>query len=146
MITHFQGEHRFLSNFWLCDVVFEGLCYKSSEAAYQAAKTLNESQRRVFLTLGPGAAKRKGRELKIRPDWDAVKLQVMEQILQNKFAQNPELQEKLLQTAPQELIEGNHWGDTFWGVDDRKGGQNHLGRLLMKLRDELHDPVNDPAF
>lgn len=123
--------------------MFEGLKYGSSEAAYQAGKTLDPQKRAVFCTIAPGASKRKGRELQIRPDWGKVKIDVMRVILRDKFTRNPELREALLQTGTQELIEGNHWGDTFWGVDDKRGGQNHLGRLLMELRGSLADPLED---
>lgn len=71
----------------------------------------------------------------MRSDWEDIKLQIMEDLLVQKFAY-PELKEKLLQTGDQLLVEGNYWGDTFWGVDNKKGGLNHLGKLLMKIREQ----------
>ena len=80
-----------------------------------------------------------GRLVPLRPDWEAVKVGIMEEIVRAKFIQHPELAARLLATGDKVLVEGNHWGDTFWGVDTRTGqGHNHLGRILMKVREELH--------
>jgi ribA/ribD-fused uncharacterized protein len=129
----------FLSNFYPAEVRFEGLVYQTAENAFQAAKTLDPFQREWFMHVPPGAAKREGQRLHLRPMWDEVKLQVMETILRDKFS-DPGLAEQLLATGTRKLIEGNTWGDEFWGVDLRtKQGKNHLGRLLMKIRKELRD-------
>ena len=74
----------------------------------------------------------------MRSDWEGVKLQVMEDLLVQKFA-HAELKTQLSQTGNALLVEGNYWGDSFWGVDNRKGGQNHLGKLLMKIRDKKEE-------
>lgn len=136
MIDSFQGEHRWLSNFWPAVVLFEGETYPSVEHAYVAAKTLDLELRREIRTVNsPGSVKRIGRGITLRPDWEAVKLEVMEHLLREKF-KDPTLRSQLIATADQELVEGNHWGDTFWGVC-RGVGQNNLGRLLMKIRSEV---------
>jgi ribA/ribD-fused uncharacterized protein len=146
-INRFQGEYRFLSNFWMCPVFYEGKLYPSSEHAYQAAKTLREGQREYIRSAKTaGSAKRRGREITLRPDWDEVKVDVMRAILEEKFgldhlsvgyqtgkAHKQELAEKLLATGDAVLIEGNTWGDTFWGVC-KGSGQNWLGFLLMEIR------------
>lgn len=145
MITEFQGKYRFLSNFWICDVVYDGLTYPSSEHAYQAAKLPKEDRsmlakgpRQLIAYQAPGKAKKLGRHVKLPPDWDKKKIDIMREILYSKFTGNIDLKEKLLATAPLELQEGNRWGDKFWGVDLRYGyGENHLGKLLMELRYEL---------
>jgi len=134
-ILEFQGEYRFLSNFWPAEVHFEGEYYPSVEHAYVAAKTLDPTLRKQFQSGSPGAVKRAGRQLQLRPDWEEVKLTVMRRLLYLKF-QNPELREKLLATGERELVEGNNWSDFYWGVCRGKG-QNHLGRLLMEVRAEL---------
>ena len=88
----------------------------------------------------PGKAKRAGKYLQLRFDWNDVKLSIMEDLVREKFINNWELSEKLLNTKDAELIEGNCWGDTFWGMDLRHNppiGGNHLGKILMKVRDEL---------
>jgi hypothetical protein len=114
-VTSFDGEYRFLSNFWPAQVEFEGITYTSSEHAYQAAKTTNPSERQKIKDLPtPGKAKRAGQKVTMRPDWDAVKLKVMEDILRSKFS-DPELRKKLHQITG-EIQEGNTWGDTLGSV------------------------------
>jgi N-glycosidase YbiA len=138
-ISSFTGDYSFLSNFHPAEVSLDDINYPSVEHAYQAAKTLNKEERKPFHKLPPimaAASKKLGRKLSIRADWEDVKLQIMEDLLVQKFA-IPELKEKLLQTKNALLVEGNWWGDQFWGVDARKGGQNHLGKLLMKIRDQI---------
>lgn len=135
-ITHFRGEYRWLSNFWPVTVTLEGMDFPSVEAAYQAAKTLDLEVRAQIAALSrPGEAKRMGRKLNIRDGWDGMKLQVMEDLLRQKFA-DPELRQKLLATGDAHVEERNTWDDRFWGVCDGEG-ENHLGRLLMLIRDEL---------
>lgn len=134
-ITRFWDEHRFLSNFSSPAIRFEGTLYPSLENAYQAAKTVDPFERAAFLTLAPGAAKRQGRRVTLRSDWDAVKRDVMEELVRQKF-ENPQYRHLLLATGRRELIEGNNWNDTYWGVCNGRG-ENHLGRILMRVRDEL---------
>lgn len=135
MIDSFTGPYRWLSNFWIVPVMFEGVQYRSVEHAYVAAKTLDLDKREEIRAVEtPGQVKRLGRKLTLRPDWDAVKLGVMEILLRSKFRQE-HLRKLLLSTGSVELIEGNTWGDTYWGVCDGVG-ENHLGKLLMKLRSE----------
>lgn len=137
MIDRFSGDYRFLSNFWPVPVEFEGVVYPSTEHAFQAAKTLDVAVRRdIAGTKKPGEAKQLGRALALRPDWEQVKLDVMEEVLRCKFAPGTALAEKLAATGAQDLIEGNTWDDCFWGIC-RGQGTNHLGRLLMKIRAEL---------
>lgn len=143
MINEFTGKYRFLSNFYMCGVEFEGKVYKSSEHAFVAAKTLDHGLRAGINALAtPADAKKFGRTISLRPDWDTFKFEAMYLILQSKFTRNPELKQKLLDTGYEELVEGNHWGDKIWGVDLRTNfGQNHLGLLLMKVRDQLRQEV-----
>jgi ribA/ribD-fused uncharacterized protein len=137
-IAAFTGSHRFLSNFWPCRIEMDGMYYPSVEHAYQAAKTLDRKDRRIIQQQPkPGAAKRAGRRLtSLRPDWDDIKLGVMEQLVHYKFEHDPDLRTRLVSTYPEELVEGNTWGDRFWGVCDGTG-ENHLGRILMRVREEL---------
>lgn len=135
-IDKFDGEHRWLSNFFSCPVhLSEDEQYPSVEAAYQAAKTMDPEKRKRFQTAKPAEAKRWGKILPIRPDWNTYRLGVMEDLLRQKFSV-PFFAEKLLATGEEELIEGNWWGDTFWGVCKGEG-ENNLGKLLMKIRKEL---------
>lgn len=138
-ISDFHGEaHAFLGNFFEVQVAYRGLTYGSAEAAFQAQKCLTEAERLPFTQARPSRSKGMGRRVKLRGDWEEVKLGIMEEIVRAKFVQHPELAARLLATGDRHLIEGNTWGDTFWGVDTRTGrGENHLGRILMKIRDEL---------
>ena len=137
MIREFQGNHRWLSNFTLVEVTLDGIKYPSTENAYQAAKTLNAEQRKQFETITSGQAKRAGRRVDVRADWDDVKLAVMEDLTRQKYTQEP-FRSKLLATGSRVIQEGNAWGDTFWGIC--KGvGKNHLGKLIMKVRSELQE-------
>ena len=86
--------------------------------------------------------KRRGRAVSLRPDWEQVKLGLMEEIVYAKFSQNEELRRLLLSTGDRVLIEGNTWNDTFWGVSLKSGnGQNHLGKILMKVRKRMLDDI-----
>lgn len=138
-ITDFHEEqYRFLSNFYEAKVEYKGLAFGSNEAAFQAQKCITEEEKAQFTEFGPGKSKGVGRRVRLRPDWEQVKVGIMEEIVRAKFTQHPELAAKLLETGDKVLVEGNHWGDTCWGVDTRTGqGENHLGRILMKVREEL---------
>lgn len=135
MIDSFTGQYRFLSNFYPAWVHYKGIDYPSVEHAYQAQKTDIPSEQVAISKLStPAQAKRMGRQVKWRRDWDKVKVGVMRDLLQIKFAQQ-ELLQKLLATGDEQLVEGNWWGDRFWGVCHGEG-QNMLGKLLMEVREQ----------
>ena len=136
MIKVFDGEYAFLSNFYERKVEYDGITYGSSEAAFQAQKTLDIEERLQFATLTPMQSKRKGRKVALRPDWEGVKVLTMYEIVLAKFTQNPDLAEKLIATGDEELVEGNYWHDTFWGVCDGVG-TNFLGKILMDVRENI---------
>lgn len=145
IIDTFRGPHFFLSNFFPhlmilpdADVLAfaAGRHAPTVEHGFQAAKALNAiDAERTLRAPSPGAAKRQGRDIRCRSDWLAVRIRVMELLLRTKFS-DPELRERLRATAPAALVEGNTWGDAFWGVCNGRG-ENLLGKLLMKVRDEL---------
>ena len=136
-ISNFIGDYGFLSNFYDSEIIDnDGRKYKTVEHYYQAQKTLDlNDQEKIRNSPSPGIAKKLGRKVVMRNDWDKVKIFIMEKALRMKFNQNLELKKKLIETNGYELIEGNWWHDTYWGVCNGKG-QNHLGQLLMKLRNE----------
>lgn len=136
-IESFSGNYRFLSNFFrpTANVVLDGVEYSSVEHAYQAAKTTDTEARKQFQFGTPSGAKRLGRELSLRFDWETVKEVVMLDLLRQKFI-GTDLEASLLSTEDAELIEGNYWQDIYWGVCGGVG-QNRLGVLLMQVRDEL---------
>jgi ribA/ribD-fused uncharacterized protein len=145
-ITSFSGDYRFLSNFALGGVVqYDGIFYKTVEHAYQAAKTVDEAERRrIHVAKHPGEAKKVGKKLTLRPNWDEIKLDIMLDLLKQKFSVG-EFRIKLIDTGDAELIEGNTWHDNYWGdcvcskpkCDDL--GRNWLGKLLMQVRKELRN-------
>jgi len=136
-IKGFFGPYRFLSNFWLCPVEYEGRGYTSTEAAYQASKVSPETAhlRDQFIGLAPGKAKRVGRRIPIRNDWEQIKFKVMLDLQRVKY-QDAGLKTMLLATGGAYLEETNTWGDEIWGVCNGKG-KNALGKLIMQVRKEI---------
>lgn len=133
-IKKFRGEFYFLSNFYNAEIIYEDKHYQNNEAAFQAMKCPERAEE--FRYLNGAEAKRLGRHVPLRSDWESVKENIMHGICLAKFTQNPELKVKLLETGNRELIEGNAWNDTYWGVCNGYG-KNKLGRILMQIRDEL---------
>lgn len=136
MINSFTGKYFFLSNFYEAPVKWKGITYRNNEAAFQSAKVLDKTLRKEFSDLDPSSAKRKGRQVKLRPGWDEIKFDIMYDICYEKFSQNEDLKIKLLDTGEEHLEEGNNWGDKIWGTVKGKG-QNLLGKILMEVREEL---------
>jgi ribA/ribD-fused uncharacterized protein len=134
-ITSFTGKYRFLSNFYYAPVILDGEVYPTVEHAYQAAKRTDPEYRQLIRICDkPGDAKRLGRN-KQGPDWKTKSLDIMLNLLRQKF-KNPDLKRYLLNTEDAELIEGNTWNDTFWGQCPVGVGENHLGKLLIQVREE----------
>lgn len=167
MIAGFKDEYRFLSNFYNAPVTYNGVTYKNSEAAFQAAKfthltpddirakvspsiidgydfdlTDDHCVEHAFADMSAADAKKLGRKLPIRPDWEDVKFDIMREIVDSKFANNAYLKRKLLATGDEQLVERNWWHDNIWGdcACDRcksKAGKNMLGVILMETRARL---------
>lgn len=132
-ISGFEGKYRFLSNF-----------VGGVENKFQAAKTDDLDVREWVLSAPtPGEAKRRGRSFRMkrvmRSDWDRKKDEIMDLLVAEKFSQEP-YRSQLLATGDEELIEDNWWGDQYWGVCQGEG-QNKLGKILMKIRNELRQPT-----
>lgn len=138
MINSFTGEYFFLSNFYSAPVTYEGITYYNNEAAFQAQKCTDKSDMQQFAQLDPSQAKRLGRSITLRKDWEQVKISLMTEIVRAKFTQNPELAEKLAATGSAHLEEGNNWGDRIWGTVNGVGA-NNLGKILMQIRNELRE-------
>lgn len=137
IINQFRGEYSYLSNFYEAPLTVLGIPFQSSEAAYMACKTENIELRRKFSTLSPKEAKYEGRKLTLRPNWNGLmRLECMELCVRSKFAHNPDLIQKLINTGHSQLVEGNYWGDKYWGVCLKTNeGKNMLGEILMAVRD-----------
>jgi ribA/ribD-fused uncharacterized protein len=139
VIDSFRGNYFFLSNFYPVKIVIDCIEYPSSEHAYQAQKTLDTVEmKRIAIAPTAKDSKRLGRLLKIRDDWDAVKIDVMRMVVMAKFSQNNDLKKNLLGTEGKELIEANSWGDKFWGTCEGDG-KNWLGKILMETREKLQE-------
>jgi len=139
-IDRFNGDYAFLSNFFNIPVRVWGVTYPTSEHAYQAAKTATQVDHDAILSCAtPGNAKRLGRRVQIRPRWDEMRVSVMREVQQAKFS-NPYMASALLKTGDVELIEGNTWNDTWWGMCNGIG-ENHLGKILMQVREEVRARV-----
>ena len=135
-IRGFFNEWRFLSNFYPCTIKYNGLLFPSVENAYMSAKCKFEEDRIKFVDIEPSEAKKLGYKIKLREDWEDVKLKIMNELVHHKFFFNSELGDKLLETGDKYLEELNFWGDTFWGVYQGKG-KNNLGKILMSVRNQL---------
>ena len=135
----FFGDRRYLSNFDETSFVFNKQTYKSVEHAYQSLKSKDhDEQKKVRDADTPGKTKRLGRDITLRADWETIKFKLMEKLVFEKFSQNDDLKDKLIETGDDFLVEYNWWNDRIWGVCDGKG-RNRLGHILMKVRDILKD-------
>ena len=139
----FRDDYYFLSNFYPCQVNYNGKLYQSTEAAFQAQKSLDEAIQWKFTGLSARDARTVGKKIELRPDWEEVKDGIMEEILCVKFS-NPVLREKLLETEGMYLEETNGWHDNYWGnctCDNCKHipGKNTLGKILMCIRDKIRE-------
>ena len=140
VITRFESEYRFLSNFYECEIKYSGFVYQSVEAAYQAQKCNDDKARVPFQYMSASESKKIGQTAALRPDWNDVKERIMCDLVLCKFTAHKELADKLISTNGYMLIEGNDWHDNFWGVcicKDCKNieNNNHLGEILMSVRD-----------
>lgn len=144
VIAGFKNEYRWASNFGPARLTIHSVEYPTAEHAYQAQKILDrEARLRIAALESPGEAKRYGRHVELRPDWEHVKKIIMLQVVLAKFAQNEDLGRLLTATEDAMLIEANSWHDNFWGSclcrrcgnGDLNYGLNYLGRILMMVRD-----------
>ena len=133
---------NWFSNFVPNDKPFkhQGIRYLTVENFYQAMKTLDVEERKLIASVTPSRAKYLGRKLKqegrLRSDWYSINLSVMEAALRVKFAKGTSWHTKLMESGTEEIVEWNNWGDTFFGKTLEGKGENHLGKLLMRLRSE----------
>ena len=147
MINKFEGRYSFLSNFYPSEIEHQGIKYPTVEHYYVAMKadssqiingmhySLDDFREMISKISTPGQVKRLGRKIQLRKNWNSYKLEVMNWVVRDKFKQE-DLKELLISTGDEELIEGNTWNDTFWGVCNGKG-KNHLGKILMEVRNEI---------
>ena len=145
MITEFDGKYAFLSNFFYAPFVYDGIIYPTNEHFFQAMKTLDQEKRKqIAEAKTPGAAKRMGRQVQLREDWEQVKYTAMRVGVERKFDAHHGLAKKLIATGDAILIEGNSWHDNTWGSCfcpkcAAIAGKNWLGEILMERRKELKE-------
>jgi ribA/ribD-fused uncharacterized protein len=133
----FFGELRYLSNFHLCSITYEGITYPSSEHLYMAFKTTDNTIRQSIANISESKEVKKfGRTIDLRPNWDNIRVKMMYIAVSEKFKQNKNLADKLIDTGDLELVEHNWWRDKFWGKHFDEG-ENNLGKILMRVRKEL---------
>lgn len=146
MINYFDGKFDFLSNFYPSMITDGEIWFPTVEHYYQAAKAKNkEDYKAIAAAPTPGKAKKLGREAEMRADWEEVKDDIMLEALRQKFSHKL-LKEKLLATGEERLEEGNYWHDNIWGkcycVECQNTvGQNKLGKMLMKIREEIKSSI-----
>lgn len=148
-VRGFAGLFAFLSNFFET-IIFtpKGLRVATVEHLFQAAKTKDVlDQKDILCSPGPTTARRKGRKVKLRSNWEQVKVKWMKEFLLWKFRSSTILSDYLMATGTVLLVEDNGWHDNFWGdchCDKCKDipGRNVLGILLMEVRTELQDEWN----
>lgn len=148
IINDFSGQYRYLSNFYKCYIEYKGVVFNTVEAAFQAAKVKTNNNTdmiealNAFAKMTPSEAKKAGRKVILREDWEKVKNDIMYELVRLKFTMNQELGLKLISTGNAYLIEGNTWHDNYWGsckcqkCKDRVKA-NKLGEILMYVREEL---------
>ena len=141
----FKDEYNFLSNFYLSRFLYHGTFWRSVEHAFQAAKCKDLEMNEYIHSLElPAEAKKIGRKVELRLDWEDVKIGIMADLILCKFTQNEELKNKLLKTNSMYLEEGNWWHDNFWGncycdkCKDTKG-ENILGIILIEVREYIKE-------
>jgi ribA/ribD-fused uncharacterized protein len=139
-ITDFHDGYTYLSNFSSHALLISGQKWPTVEHAFQAAKTTDRGQQQMIrAATSPGLAKRLGKTVTLRPNWNDMRVRVMEKLVALKFAQWPELGLKLRATGDALIVEGNKWHDNFWGSCScprcqHITGENHLGLILMQIR------------
>lgn len=135
-ITRFKGKYLFLSSMYICPIEYKGIKYNSSEVAFQSMKFDNEEMRREIAKLSAKAAHEIGRKYPLKKNWHNIKEDIMYDITLCKFKQNKDLAKMLINTGTKELIQENNWNDTVWGTVNGIG-ENKLGKILMKVREEI---------
>jgi ribA/ribD-fused uncharacterized protein len=146
-------KRNWFSNFVQMDepLVEDGIAYWTVEQYYQAMKTLNTNHRSTIATSSAGDAKKLGRKVELRPDWEEIKLSVMEKALRYKFQRGTSQYKKLMSTGSEKIVEWNYWHDNYWGVCtcqrcSARRGENHLGKILMKIREENQDKSSERRY
>jgi len=141
-----ESEYDYVfSNFAPSTIALGGIEYPTVEHAYQAQKSMDEADKRnIALAASPGKAKRMGRRVKVRGDWEDVKYSIMVECLRQKFLGNALFAEVLLGTGDEWLAEdASLWNDKEWGLGKDGKGKNLLGKALMEARTFLKQKLEE---
>lgn len=143
-ILEFQANYKWLSNFARVPITLDGITYQSVEHAFMSAKCDDPDWKRFCQTThSPGIVKKASRNVKLIENWDIVKINIMRQLIDQKFDKEP-FRSLLITTNSRHIQEGNRWGDRFWGVDINSGiGENWLGNIIMEKRSRLLSTKGD---
>ncbi len=132
-------NYQMFSNFYPCKVKYRDEIFDSSEAAFQASKCWERVK--DFIGISALESKQLGKRVKLRPDWEEVKDEIMYEVCLAKFCQNPDLRKTLLSTGETVLVEKTNWHDRYWGICTcgrcKSTGRNQLGKTLMRVRETL---------
>jgi N-glycosidase YbiA len=145
VIGFYPREFYCLDNFSSFKVKYDGYLYSSLEEAYQTIGFL-ESAPEIANEIKNSHSAHEAQKIaylnkdKQRNDWDQVKVTIMEQLLRAKIEQNPYVKKKLLETKDYMIVEDSP-KDNYWGWGYNRDGENQLGKLWMKLRDELNNQI-----
>lgn len=135
MISEFRGDYAWLSNFYPSKIYYDGYYFSCVECAYQSQKNNDVSWKLFCSEHDAKIVKRESKKINLIYNWDYIKFYIMLDCLNLKFRQEP-FKSLLVATEDHELIEGNNWGDTYWGICNGKG-KNTLGKMLMSIRNDL---------
>lgn len=139
VINQFKGEYDFLNNRFGCHFIWQGQLYGNAEAAFQASKCEEMSDRKAYANCSADKAALKGKEQIPYSGWEESRLDIMKSILKAKFEQNPALMKKLADTGSRILINGNNKQENYWGIDLYSWqGENYLGEILMNIRERRY--------
>lgn len=143
MIREFKNEFRWLSNFYPVKIILDGVQFQSIEHAYMSQKSDDIKWKNFCSNYNSkaGDVKKQSRTIKLKSNWDEIKLEVMKECIRQKFSQEP-FRTKLLKTGNEHIQEGNMWNDKFWGVCLKTNkGENNLGKLIMDIRTSLKSSI-----
>ena len=141
VIGFYPREFYCFDNFSSFKVKYDGYLYSSVEEAYQALG-FKESAPNIYQEIINCYSAHEAQKIayankdKRRKDWDEIKVGIMEELLRCKIEQNPYVKKKLLETKDYTIVEDSP-KDSFWGWGEDRNGNNQLGKLWMKIRDEI---------
>ena len=152
VVSSFNDSYAFLSNFYYSQIKYEGHTFMTLEHCFQAQKAVTDQDKRVIMSAPtPEKARKLGNDMKLREDWEEVRLKILTECIRIKFEPDSTLADKLIGTGSKLLVDGNYSHEMFYGsclCDDHKNqpGQNILGKSLMRWRNRLNKLMTRVTF